>query len=808
MSKLIEPGNGKREASDISWRVVAALIMAFAISSPFAVDLRSGCSFPGWDGAYWAEFLSYQSYFTGPLSFQAVDPLQGMFDAYPNAHFGYLWISVINFLTGSSNPSIPIVISTIALFLCLSTFCISLSLGLSRATALLSGLVTPLITYSYYTCYGIDGIFALSPQVGYIIAIWLFMMSTFQVAGLLSTKWLWLPTVIIVLIATLMVTQSALDIAIVLPAIFVFGFVILAASDGRLEFLKRLIVAVSACLILFAMGMPNYFLSFGANIDTSFYYDHLVYFTLPNFPSLVNFWHDYLLIVLRVNPHTNDIQWITEKSVFVFVGYVVALVNILTHKSRTFRAFSIGTLIYVHVIFLMYFIAHYSEPLLGGKFNIPNPYHFLYVQYSVSVILVSGLLQTILSKLWIKLSGKQVKSLITVEKILACLSVIILTAGLTQPFYATFTDGPKGPEFADLRPGPEIRREWLTENSSLLPGQGMKQLRENEIVKILKDSIGLNNELSFRGTVATFTGQEYAKLSNGSKGTDYTALGDMDTFLHNSLGNEMRHIGLWRFLIPTFYHASSTRTAQYTYLTTAFLTHPLDRLTRHWVVLTRPNKKLLALWGARFIITDFPLTDWKEVARISINPERNSSSHMFQSKYFGSQNITIYLYENSNTNLADYSPIKVEIIDNAEKIGLRLADPKFDPRITVIVTNALSSSTEQLIPVTSSKLEYVDGHLHLSAYSLGESLLVLPAQFTNCWTVSGKDAEKVELFRANFLQLGIRFRGDVDVHLSLAHRPFWHHNCRNDDARDLRKMGVNSQSLVSVREKLRSRTEP
>jgi hypothetical protein len=74
------------------------------------------------------------------------------------------------------------------------------------------------------------------------------------------------------------------------------------------------------------------------------------------------------------------------------------------------------------------------------------------------------------------------------------------------------------------------------------------------------------------------------------------------------------------------------------------------------------------------------------------------------------------------------------------------------------------------------------GGVAVRASSAGESLLVLPVQYSHCWQiVSGSDAT---LFRADLMLLGISFSGDLQVELRQMFGPFWDSACRVADAGD------------------------
>ena len=80
------------------------------------------------------------------------------------------------------------------------------------------------------------------------------------------------------------------------------------------------------------------------------------------------------------------------------------------------------------------------------------------------------------------------------------------------------------------------------------------------------------------------------------------------------------------------------------------------------------------------------------------------------------------------------------------------------------------------------------GGLSLRASSVGESLLVLPVQYSHCWQL--RDAPNATLFRANLMQLGIRFKGELKAQLRQVFGPVWHSHCRILDARDMERLRI------------------
>jgi hypothetical protein len=81
----------------------------------------------------------------------------------------------------------------------------------------------------------------------------------------------------------------------------------------------------------------------------------------------------------------------------------------------------------------------------------------------------------------------------------------------------------------------------------------------------------------------------------------------------------------------------------------------------------------------------------------------------------------------------------------------------------------------------------VDGGLSLNAESEGESLLVLPVQYSHCWVATDP---RVTFFRANLMQLGLRFSGRLASEIKLKFGPFWHSYCRRQDAHDAERLNM------------------
>jgi hypothetical protein len=109
-----------------------------------------------------------------------------------------------------------------------------------------------------------------------------------------------------------------------------------------------------------------------------------------------------------------------------------------------------------------------------------------------------------------------------------------------------------------------------------------------------------------------------------------------------------------------------------------------------------------------------------------------------------------------------------------------MRDPLFDGSQEV-VTDA--NVTDDLRAAGAVVLTVEKDGLSIRASSSGQSLLVLPAQFSHCWSVHGNG--DATLFRANIMQLGIAFKRSLDVALKFHYGPILAGQCRLADLRDM-----------------------
>jgi hypothetical protein len=289
-----------------------------------------------------------------------------------------------------------------------------------------------------------------------------------------------------------------------------------------------------------------------------------------------------------------------------------------------------------------------------------------------------------------------------------------------------------------------------------------RPIQPTVITEYLKKATSLRPSQPFRGITATVDGLQ------GKSSVNWLDLFSFDANLWAETGNDHRSAGLWRYYIPTMFQYYSFITPPYYLVLSEFLARPSDKQIRSVIVLTKPNPKMMQLWGVKYIITDQNIDFGLEVASI---PRL--------------KNAPLRLIELPNANLGGYSPVDVVSEDTARSELAAMHKSSFDPQQTVIVD---SPSESGLVPASAVQLIYQKYGFHISAKSDGHSLLVLPVQYSHCWKAYGAGAPV--LFRANLMQLGIRFVGSLDARLEFNFGPILASQCRLEDLRDMDRLRI------------------
>jgi hypothetical protein len=138
-------------------------------------------------------------------------------------------------------------------------------------------------------------------------------------------------------------------------------------------------------------------------------------------------------------------------------------------------------------------------------------------------------------------------------------------------------------------------------------------------------------------------------------------------------------------------------------------------------------------------------------------------------------------------NRGQYSPTRVLDAKDFRSALDVMRDPSFDGSREVVTDAKLP---QDLQPAKSVELKVERYGLSIHAGSSGNSILVLPAQFSNCWSVHGEGDPVI--FRANIMQLGISFKGRLAASLVFHYGPILASHCRLEDLRDMERFDLGS----------------
>jgi len=301
--------------------------------------------------------------------------------------------------------------------------------------------------------------------------------------------------------------------------------------------------------------------------------------------------------------------------------------------------------------------------------------------------------------------------------------------------------------------------------------------RRSPIIDYLEPRIGVALDREFRGTVV-FMPTVYDKDLK-----PYGVWRREPTFNYTRayLGNDLGEYGLRYYNIPTLDEITHNITPQFYLTVRELLSRPgIDVFERHYGgAITRLNEPILTLLGVRYIIADYELPVGTE--RLAMPIPEGVREVFEREKVLKSP---VRIYELHNPNLGNYSPIAVVGAETAKEAIVAMSRPDFDGRQTVVTDDA--SIPNNLVSATWASMTVRRGGVALSASSAGQSVLILPVQYSHCWRiVSGGGAT---LFRANVMQLGVRFSGKLRVELQQIFGPFWQSGCRVEDATDAKRL--------------------
>jgi hypothetical protein len=280
-------------------------------------------------------------------------------------------------------------------------------------------------------------------------------------------------------------------------------------------------------------------------------------------------------------------------------------------------------------------------------------------------------------------------------------------------------------------------------------------LSGNAITKHMMEETALRPGDAFRGYI-----QDVYRRT-----TDSPNVGDelVGHWLNNrdQYGNGQTLFSWSTFDIPTISEYDPFVRPLYYAFFTRLLNEPTDKQLDNYLGATRANNKIMELMGVRYIVTD-----------------RDDLGSLHQDMQLGKY----LVLETDHPNLGSYSPTQVTPVSTVREAVDHLRSEAFDPQVEVLVEP--NQDLPELVTAPTAELRFVRGGYSVAASSPQWSLLVLPIQYSHCYSVVGAAAQNARLARVNLVQTGLLVHGDVALNIEFRHWPFASPECQRQDYQD------------------------
>jgi hypothetical protein len=725
-----------------------------ALFAPVIVSLA-------WLNAYWNAIIDDTillfSDFEGLTRFSSLwsnlnaDPLQALFDIFPSGHRQDTVPNLLAQALFGPGMHITFFNAFCAVLLTLGVVAMARAAEMRWSVAILAGILLPLMIMPLIGTIPLgEDMYILWPILYYSAAITTFITALFWRIG--KSSWMWsapITAVIIVLLIHLSLVQI-LHMTMMAPAILAMGAAALAASNGRRELISKIVCGLVVVVALGAAGIFQYLYATGLDNAQYVFYQELPVFMNYGRPHLVSILDDFSVVFYSPLSPIFHVRANVLGAVIVPLSQLGAVYLALLGKTRTIRIFGRAMILWIAATALSIAIIHNYYYYTGHAYMGPNPQHFIEILWPYYVICSANLILAIVEYSAAAFS-RAGRLNIGAPKYVPHGVVIFALVAAATPVAARvlFQWEPTRPLFSRFE-------------------------KRNAVVNYLEAEIGIGIDREFRGTTIFMPSIYDQDIKPYGMWHREVAFQAARAFLGNDLGQYSLH----HFNIPTLDEVTHNITPQFYLIGRELLSRPgIDKFDRHFGgVTTRLNVPILQLLGVRFLLADYELPVGAE--RLTMPIPDSVLPTLEAGKALTSP---VRVYELPHPNVGNYSPTETVRANTAKQAILAMSQPDFDGRQKVLVTGD-QSLPNNLVPAAAAAMTVRFGGVALSASSTGQSLLVLPVQFSHCWRiVSGGDAT---LFRANLMQLGVLFSGELRLELRQIFGPFGDSACRVADAAD------------------------
>jgi len=438
--------------------------------------------------------------------------------------------------------------------------------------------------------------------------------------------------------------------------------------------------------------------------------------------SAVGSYPDQFIVGTKSNRSISSIFQLPGTAAVIIVSLIGMIFLIKFHKNKVITDLSKSILI-LFCFLLSFGLFYVRKPEIWDG---PSPNYFEFMIWPLYGIFFSFVLVVLLSKAIIY-AKKRMSLLSKVSE-----SNILLSLILAFALIASFVAIP-------------AQRYWA------FPA------KENKILDRL-EGLAISPGSEFSGRVMTFTGL------NLPEGISWNDLQKNDYVpIISDFGTDFRKADLWIRSIPTLTEYSQTISPVSYNLLIASLGKKGDNQVRNIMTLRRVNPSALALLGVTLIVTD------KEIKDLELIETLDSKTY------------SIYLYKIPEPNLGDYSPIQIARNKSKSYILDRVSKMDFDPKKIVFVSDNLKVSNLQV--AFDTEFQVLRNGYRVKSSSVGNSILILPIEFSSCWSVTSNDSLKdtPTLFRANYGLTGLLFSNSMNADLTYRYNFFGSQTCRLSD---------------------------
>lgn len=187
-----------------------------------------------------------------------------------------------------------------------------------------------------------------------------------------------------------------------------------------------------------------------------------------------------------------------------------------------------------------------------------------------------------------------------------------------------------------------------------------------------------------------------------------------------------------------------------------------DKFEKALFILRAYNERMARASGISFVVSNAPALP---------------GTSLVSSMEAAGEPLNIFRVE--DVNLGQYSPTNTVVAPSAAAMLDVLSAPSFDPRRDVVLETAIAG------PLVPGKLLSLTAELgpalSVNAESSGQSLLLLPFEYSNCLRIETRDGTAAHLVPANLQQIGLLFERRISARISFVFGPLQQPECRGED---------------------------